>query len=367
MQFSYSVEEPLNREPPVHDLVSSFFTIAGNYDRNHGPIPHIAAEDHIVKVNGLVHRPLELSIEQLRSRYTQHEIISALQCAGNRRHTMRTLLKDVDGIDWGDGAVMNCKWRGPKLKDILDTAGINVRDRKGAHVAFACYKTHVQNSEWYGGSIELDRALRDNADVLIALEMNGEPLSINHGFPARMIVPGVSGCRSVKWVDEITVQSEESRNLYQRYDYKRLPPEAMDTESAKQYWNQTSALQDMPINSVIAEPQSGDTVRLPPSGRIEVEGYALPQGDQGPVVKVECSTDEGQTWEAAEILSGNDLKAKWCWALWKATVRLHKGKKRRLLSRATDNGGNVQTGEPVWNWRGVGYDGYGESRDLIVV
>ena len=84
---------------------------------------------------------------------------------------MRTLLKEVNGIDWGDGAVMNCKWKGPKLKDILDDAGVDVEDIKGAHVAFACYQTLVQNSEWYGASIELDRALRDSADVLIALEV----------------------------------------------------------------------------------------------------------------------------------------------------------------------------------------------------
>ena len=217
--------------------------------------------------------------------------------------------------------------------------------------------------------------------------MNGKPLPINHGFPARIIVPGVSGCRSVKWIDEITVQSEESKNLYQRYDYKRLPPEATDKEVAKQYWDKTPALQDMPVNSVIAKPQNGDTVRLPPSGVIEIKGYALPQGDQGPVVKVECSVDGGQTWETAEILSGNDPKARWCWALWKATVLFQKGKNRQVLSRATDKGGNVQTGKPVrsnsyphlvqttgrsdisevWNLRGLCYDGYGESRDLHVI
>ena len=177
--------------------------------------------------------------------------------------------------------------------------------------------------------------------------MNGNPLPVNHGFPVRIIVPGVSGCRSVKWLDEITVQSEESRNFYQRYDYKRLPPEATDQETAKQYWDITSALQDMPINSVIADPQNGDTITLPPSGMTEIKGYALPQGDQGPVVKVECSIDEGLTWEMATIISGNDLKVKWCWALWKATVRLQKGTKRRVLSRAMDKGGNVQTGQPV--------------------
>ena len=66
---------------------------------------------------------------------------------------------------------MNCKWRGPFLKEVLNDAGINVQDLKRAHVAFACYKTRVQDSAWYGGSIELDRALRDSADVLIALEV----------------------------------------------------------------------------------------------------------------------------------------------------------------------------------------------------
>ena len=84
---------------------------------------------------------------------------------------MGTFLKEVNGIDWGDGAVMNCTWGGPKLKDVLDDAGVNVSDLKEAHVAFACYKTPVQGSKWYGGSIELDRALRDSADVLIALEV----------------------------------------------------------------------------------------------------------------------------------------------------------------------------------------------------
>ena len=179
--------------------------------------------------------------------------------------------------------------------------------------------------------------------------MNGVPLPVNHGFPVRIIVPGVSGCRSVKWMDEITVQSEESINFYQRYDYKRLPPAATDKQSAKRYWDITPALQDMPINSVITEPQNGDTIRLPPSGVIEIKGYALPQGDQGPVVKVEYSVDDGRTWESAKISSSNSSKEKWSWALWKATVRLHRGENRRILSRATDKGGNVQTGQPVWS------------------
>lgn len=106
--------------------------------------------------------------------------------------------------------------------------------------------------------------------------MNNQPLPVNHGFPVRIIVPGVSGCRSVKWLDRITIQSEESKNLYQRYDYKRLPPEATDKETAKKFWDTTPALQDMPVNSVIAGPRCGETIKLSPSGTVEVKGYALP-------------------------------------------------------------------------------------------
>ena len=116
-------------------------------------------------------KELSLSLRDLRTRYKQHEIACALQCAGLRRHTMRTFLKEVSGIDWGDGAVMNCTWKGPKLKDILNEAGIDLIIEETGHVAFACYYTKVQEDDWYGGSISLSRAMRDDADVILALEV----------------------------------------------------------------------------------------------------------------------------------------------------------------------------------------------------
>ncbi|KAI9880875.1 MAG: hypothetical protein M1830_010470 [Pleopsidium flavum] len=292
---------------------------------------------------------------QLKEDFQHHEIICALQCAGNRRHTMRTLLKEVDGIDWGDGAVMNCTWKGPRLRDILVRAGVNSSDQKKAHVAFACFQVKCQDDDWYGGSIELERAMRIEGDVIIALEMNGRSLPFNHGFPIRIVAPGIAGARSVKWLDRITVQANESKNFYQHYDYKILPPEVTNKEAAEKYWDMIPAIQDMPVNSVIAVPQSGET--LSSSSQIVVEGYALPQGDQGPVRKVEVSTDDGQSWKNARIIDENGDRAKWCWTLWKAMVTLEKGEERRILSRATDAGGNVQCACPQWNLRGVAYNG----------
>ena len=125
----------------------------------------------MVRVDGNVRKELKLSVEQLKNRFPQHEVTSALQCAGNRRHTMRTLLKEVDGIDWGDGAVMNCAWKGPKLRDILREAGLKNNKLTGQHAAFSCFQTPVQGAEWYGGSVELWRAMDADADVLIALEV----------------------------------------------------------------------------------------------------------------------------------------------------------------------------------------------------
>lgn len=87
---------------------------------------------------------------------------------------MRTEMKEVNGIDWFDGAVMNCKWRGPRLRDVLLKAGVEIERAKwaDAHVAFACHQTPCQDDEWYGASIPLARAMSEDADVLVALEVS---------------------------------------------------------------------------------------------------------------------------------------------------------------------------------------------------
>lgn len=147
-----------------------------SYDRNHGPIPHLpSGENHLVRIDGQVSNPVTLSVHQLATGFPQHEIVCSLECAGNRRHTMRTMLREVEGIDWGDAAVMNCKWRGPRLRDILlqSTGGIkgNVED---LHAAFSCYQVRCQNDEWFGGSVPLERVMRevDGGDVILGLEVS---------------------------------------------------------------------------------------------------------------------------------------------------------------------------------------------------
>ncbi|PSN75384.1 sulfite oxidase-like protein [Corynespora cassiicola Philippines] len=370
VQLEYSVEKPLNREPELEKLVSSFIT-EDCYDRNHGPIPHLDPNTHQVSVYGLVKKELSLSIADLKS-LPQHNVICALQCAGNRRHTMRTKLKEVSGIDWFDGAVMNCAWRGPLLKDVLEKSGIDLDKQKWkeAHIAFACFQTPTQDDEWYGASIPLARAMDPDASILLALEMNGRPLPPNHGAPVRVVTPGIAGARSVKWLDRITVQLKESCNFYQQRDYKILPPEADCAEKAKMYWDKVDSLLDMPINSVIGVPKANSTVRRDENGAIEVRGYALPSGSDGPITRVEVSVDDGKTWKDAELLGareGEQAELKWAWCLWRADVRIEAGAKKRILSRATDKSGSTQKACPQWNFRGVAYNGYGEVTGLEVI
>lgn len=360
-------EKPLNREPELEELIGSFITHKNGYDRNHSMVPTINVNQHRVRINGAVENTLDLSIADLKNDFEQHSVVCALQCAGNRRHTMRTKLKEVSGVDWFDGAVMNCKWTGPRLRDVLQRAVVSLSDdeQKRAFAAFACYASNCQDDTWYGASIELQRALSSDAEVILALEMNDQPLSAEHGYPVRVVTPGIAGARAVKWLDRITVQMVESSNHYQQRDYKVLPPDAVDAEAAEDYWDRTPGVQEMPVNSVIAVPKSDSAVQRDADGKVLAQGYALPSGDDGPIRKVEVSSDEGKSWTDAKILH-HESESKWSWTFWEANVGMESGSDRVIYSRATDQAGNVQPEEPMWNLRGVCYNGYGEASGLRI-
>lgn len=196
--------------------------------------------------------------------------------------------------------------------------------------------------------------------------MNDSPLTPNHGSPVRAVLPGIAGARWVKWLDRITVQDAESSNFYQKRDYKILPPDAVDKESAQKYWDSTPAMLDMPINSVVAVPGDNATVHLSSSGVLQVKGYAVPQGADGPITRVQVSTDHGKTWVDAE-LDKHGKQGKWCWMLWQVSVCIQPGTKREIVSRAFDAGGNSQQEHSQWNLRGVGYNGYGRARNLTIL
>lgn len=378
MRLEYSVEKPLNREPPTRDLIKSFITEAETaYDRNHGPFPYLDADTFLLRIDGAVKSPIHLSMSTLRNDFTQHEVISALQCAGNRRHTMRTEVKEVSGLDWNDGAVCNCTWSGPLLSDVLQRCELELKadnDNDSWHVSFNCHQTDVQDDEYYGASIPLSRCMDRTKMMILALDMNGSPLTVNHGFPLRAVMPGIAGARWTKWLDHIRLQPGESSNFYMQRDYKILPPHVTTKEQALAYWPLVPAIQGLPINSIIAYPEPGSTVRVSTNQPVEVAGYALPQADDGPVLGVDVSIDRGVTWEAAEIVFPGDESAekyKWAWAIWKYQLPARLARtitpETKIWSRARDAGGNIQDGTIPWNYRGVAYNAYGETKGLCIL
>lgn len=365
------------------------------------PIPHLSSDTHTLRISGVgIQRPITLTIPELQTKFRHATIVAALQCAGNRRHEMRTQLREVNGIDWTDGAVSNIRWKGPRLRDVLLRAGVHgskddssVTRESGSgkdqvHVAFACNAVKVQEDDWYGSSIPLTRVMNQDADIILAIEMNGALLTPSHGAPLRVIAPGLVGARSVKWLDTITLQTQESTNHYQRRDYKVLPADAISKEAAEKYWDVTPALMDMPVNSAIGSPTDEEEVSLQ-DGFLIVKGYALPQGDQGPVTKVEVRVGEKGKWMEAEMVSpheemnNDEAQGKWAWKLWRARISKQaiteahgnistQGSAEKqgtctvdLFSRATDAGGNTQS-EGEWNLRGVAYNGFGSVRAVKV-
>lgn len=162
------------------------------------------------------------------------------------------------------------------------------------------------------------------------------------------------------------MQKKETPNFYQQRDYKVLPPDAVDNASAEKYWPSTPPMIDTLINSVVAVPADNETLTVPSSGEVEVKGYAVPQGADGPLTRVEVSADNGESWIDAD-LNGSSRDSKWSWVLWTATMKLPPGTGREIWSRATDAGGNTQKQHSQWNLRGLGYCGYGRARNLTVV
>ncbi|KAI0351778.1 molybdopterin binding oxidoreductase [Trametes cingulata] len=343
-------QQPYNAEPPAAALVE--FPITPEdliYCRNHGPVLEYDDETFVVTVKG-TQGSRTFTAKELRESFPRAEVVAALQCAGNRRKEMDEV-KKVKGVLWNDGVICNARWTGVWLRDVLQEVGVDAQALSGWHVCFSSHVTPCEDDEYYGGSIPLSRAMNADDDVLLAYEMNGQALSPDHGWPLRVVVPGVLGARWVKWVDTISLSPDESPNYYQQRDYKVLPPEIDSKEKAEPVWSKIPSLTTLPLNSVVA------SVTRKEHDSILVKGYAIGCGDVQ-VAKVEVSIDEGATWHEARITY---QQGKWSWTLWEALLE-HVPESGVVYSRATDRNGEVQQREGKWNFRGVAYNPWGQGK-----
>ncbi|MCD2194789.1 sulfite oxidase [Actinomycetospora endophytica] len=333
-------QEPYNAEPPRGALAGEAITpIESFYGRNHGRMPTTDPDTWRLVVDGLVDRALTLSLEELQTRFEAHEVVATLQCAGNRRAGLLAV-RDIPGQHpWGPAATSTARWRGARLADVLAAAGLR---SDASEIAFLApdVAPEAQPPAPYGGSISTDKAV--SGEVLLAWQMNGQPLPDAHGAPVRVVVPGWIGARSVKWIERITAQDHPSDNFFQQSAYRLLPPENDDPAPGDGV-----ALTAVALNSEILRP---DDQAVLPAGPVEISGYAYAGGDRD-VVRVDVSVDGGRSWAQADL---DRRLGRWAWRLWHTTVTLPAGQ-HQIVARAWDSTAALQPEHAASLWNPKGY------------
>lgn len=333
--------EPFNAESAPAALARTPLTSAAEfYVRNHGAVPDLDPHTWRLAVDGLVERPLELSLHDLQREFAHHQVVATLQCAGNRRSGLMQI-GDIAGHPWGRGATSTAVWVGARLSDVLHAAGLSDGTH---HVAFEAPDVAAEAAppQRFGASIPLAKATSE--EVLLAWEMNGDPLPAVHGAPVRVVVPGYIGARSVKWVDRISAQEHPSRNFFQATAYRLLPP-GVDPDAAAP--GDGLALGPLAVNSAVLTPEDGATVTAGPT---TVTGYALTGQDRG-IARVDVSVDGGRNWHQAVL---DTPPSPWSWCRWHLTLDLPVGEVE-ITSRAWDTAATVQPEHESSLWNPKGY------------
>jgi DMSO/TMAO reductase YedYZ molybdopterin-dependent catalytic subunit len=311
------------------------------FDRLITPVPVFFVRSHFgppaldesrrLHVSGMVERKLDLSVKDLR-RFEEVTVTAVLQCAGNGRalHEPR-----VPGVQWVHGAMGQAAWTGVRLADVLKAAGLTP---EAAQVRLAGADLPPKPTvPGFIRGIPIARAL--DPTTLLAYRMNGEPLTLAHGAPLRLVVPGWSGNHWIKWLTDIRIQKDEVEGFFSQTGY-RLPKQPV-APGAVVPAEQTQPVTFFPVKSVIATPAEGDLSKMGPQAIVGVafSGEAAIQG-------VEVSVDGGASWAKA-TLEGEAGPGRW--QVFRYGFSPKSPGKYRAIARATDAHGITQPEKAAWN------------------
>jgi DMSO/TMAO reductase YedYZ molybdopterin-dependent catalytic subunit len=332
-------DRPVNAETPAHLLDDAVTPTERHFIRNNGNLPDdLDPAGWKLTIDGEVDSPLELSIDDLRSRFEVVSLQLQLECAGNGRAGFNP---PTSGNQWAVGAVGCSEWTGVRLADVLDAAGVRPTAVYTGHYGVDTHLSGDPDKVPISRGAPIEKAMdRQN---LIAFEMNGGPLHPMNGAPLRLVIPGWPGSCSQKWLTRIWVRDQVHDGEKMGGMSYRVPryPVAPGTEVPEQDF---VIIESMPVKSVITHPATNQQVG---ARTVEVRGHAW-AGDRK-VSAVDLSYDFGASWQAAEL---DEPANPFAWQNWRTVVELPQAGYYEVWARATDDTGKMQPFAVAWNPRG---------------
>ena len=307
---------------------------------------HIDTELYTIKIDGLVEKELEISLKELKEDFEQVEVTAVLQCGGNSRSAFTPI---AGGIQWGSGAMGCAKWKGVRLSDILNRAGL----KKDAHWIGFNGKDNAAYYETPNFVRELEvEELNDH--VIIAYEMNGEDLPYLNGFPLRLVIPGYYSDSWVKMLSHITVTNKYKSLFFMDVAY-RVPDNECECETPDYKFKPTKPITNMNVKSVIGYPENG--MKVYHNSHVVVRGVAFDDGHG--IKKVLISTDGGKTWDEALLKQEN---GRYAYTEFRYAFKPTKYGKLTFMAKAINRLGDEQpfAKDIGWNHGGYKYNGIDE-------
>jgi sulfite dehydrogenase len=297
-------------------------------------IPEVDAKTYKISVGGDgANGQAEITLDDLK-KMPAIEVVAVNQCSGNRRGLSQP---HVAGVEWGYGAMGCARWKGPRLKDILDKVGLK---KEAIEIGLnGADGPAIDKTPDFIKSIPVWKAIDPN--TIIAYEMNGAPLPHFNGFPARLIVPGWTGTYWMKHLTNINVLTKPQGGFWMKPAY-RIPVGKFPIRDRfiTQEDATSTPITEIVVNSLITSHRDGDKVK---AGKVTVSGMAW-DGGYG-IRRVEASTDGGKTWSDAAL--GQDLGV-FAFRPWSFVLNAKRGK-NSVMVNATNAIGQTQTGTLIFN------------------
>ena len=288
-------------------------------------------------IRGQIKHPKSFSLKDLHEQFDPVEVAAVCQCAGNSRGFSEPR---VAGGQWGHGAMGNARWKGARLRDLLEKAGL---ENDAQYIRFDGLDRPVADgTPDFLKSLSLDDATADH--VLVAYEMNGEPLPFLNGFPLRLVVPGWYATYWVKMLNDIEVLNQQDHNFWMDPAY-RIPDNACGCLEPGEKAKQKIPISTMKVRSFITNMTDDSTMNA--RNQVLVKGLAFDQGYG--IDQVLLSIDGGQHWKVARL--GKDY-GDFSFRQWETHVAFKPGQSYHLQSLAINRIGESQQRKAKWNPNG---------------